>query len=287
MTLKDAYQIVRHENNEAAFFAQRVVLVEGDSDTFVYPHLAKLFSEDWDDVERNVMFVKIGGKGNISRYRAFFQHFDVPIHVITDLDALSSGFEHLTSSTRIKEARGKLISLIKDGISGPSTPSGKKIKEIARSNTPRELWGSAQNNLADWQEKKTEIAAQALASDLTQLFDAGHGDAILASLRVPPTAEIAALVDEVVSALALENTHVLRRGDLEAYCNTTSTNDKVATAIKFCEETVALELLKRTHGADGDAVTAELEGIFARIFRASTPADAGTTRLGVIRSSGE
>lgn len=69
---RDAYQIVQHENNEAAFFAQCVVLIEGDSDTFTYPHLARLFSKEWDVVDRNIMFVKINGKGNIRRYREFF-----------------------------------------------------------------------------------------------------------------------------------------------------------------------------------------------------------------------
>lgn len=271
LRLKDAYQIVRHENNEAAFFAQRVVLVEGDSDTFVYPHLAKLLCEDWDAVERNVMFVKIGGKGNISRYRTFFEHFDVPIHVITDLDALSNGFEHLTLTTTIKETRGRLISLVREHLSGPSAPNRDKVKEIARSRTPRALWESAQQNFALWQQERTEEAAQAISDDLTQLFDAGNGDAILAHLVEPPTEGIASLVEEAVSALALEHTYVLRRGDLEAYCHTIAHDDKVASAMKFCAETVTLDQFKAAHGDDGDAVVAELEGIFARVFDASIP----------------
>lgn len=49
-----------------------------------------------------MMFVKIGGKGNISRYRKFFEQFDVPIHVIADLDAMSNGFEHLTTTSQVK-----------------------------------------------------------------------------------------------------------------------------------------------------------------------------------------
>lgn len=280
LNLKDAYQIVRHENNEAAFFANSVVLVEGDSDTFVYPHLAKLFSQDWDDIERNVMFVKIGGKGNISRYRTFFKHFDVPIHVITDLDALSNGFEHLTSVTEIRETRGKLINSVREYLTGPSTPSRDKVKEIARSRSPRKLWASAQDNLAIWKKDKTDIAAQAIEKDLMTLFDAGNGDSVLALLTNPPTDEIRALVEEVVGALADENTYVLRRGDLEHYCRTDSKNDKVATAMKFCEDTATLDELKTAHGEDGDAVAAELKGIFASIFQETTTASDTTSNGG-------
>lgn len=272
LKLKDEYQIVRHENNEAAFFAQKVVLVEGDSDTFVFPHLAKLFSSEWDDTERNVMFVKIGGKGNISRYRTFFEQFDVPIHVIADLDAMSNGFEHLTSTAQVKETHGKLITLVKEQISGPSTPDRNKVKEISRSRSPRALWGSAQGNFASWQADREEATAQALMDDLTDLFEAGSGDAILAHLKNPPTKQIADLVEEIISSLALEDTYVLRRGDLEAYCGTSSKDDKVATAMKFCEDTVTLDALKKVHGTRGDAIAAELKGIFSSIFDSSSPA---------------
>lgn len=270
LNLKDAYQVVRHENNEAAFFAQTVVLVEGDSDTFVYPHLAKLFSKSWDDVERNVMFVKLGGKGNITRYRKFFSHFDVPIHVIADLDALSNGFEHLTSTEAIKEARGKLMSLVDDHISGPSEPSRAKIKEIAKSRSPRALWASAQENFTSWRDEKSDDSAHQIEVDLTDLFDAGHGDAKLKVLENPPTKELGEALKDVVSALATEDTYVLRRGDLEYYCGTAAQSDKVATAMKFCDDTSSLEELTALHGTNADDVADELRGIFSSIFREET-----------------
>jgi len=272
LNLRDAYQVVRHENNEAAFFAQRVVLVEGDSDTFVYPHLAKLFSKDWDDVERNIMFVKIGGKGNITRYRNFFSHFNVPVHVIADLDAISNGFEHLTSTKTIRESHGKLMSLIGANISGPSEPSGDKIKEIARSRAPRALWVSAQENFSSWQADRTDDSAQATEADLSELFEAGHGDAKLKLLGEPPTSEIKEAIEEIVSALALENTYVLRCGDLEYYCGTTAQSDKVSTAIRFCGVTTSLDELRILHGTKADEVAQELRGIFSSIYASETPA---------------
>lgn len=263
--LRDAYQVVRHENNEAAFFARRVVLVEGDSDTFVYPHLARIISSAWDDIEKNIMFVKIDGKGNIRRYRQFFESFEVPIHVITDLDALSNGFDHLTATESIKASRGDLMTLVNKQLSSPSAPKAKKVKEILRRTNARDLWQSAQVHLAEWARNKSSDAADSLMSDLTQLFDQGNGDAVLAHLLDPPTEEIARLTEDVISSLAEENVYVLRRGDLEAYCQT-SGNDKVTTAIKFCEDTTSLDSLKKVHGGEAEEIVTELTGIFGRIF---------------------
>ena len=272
LSLRDEYQVVKHENNEAAFFAQKVVLVEGDSDTFVYPHLAKLFSKEWDDVERNIMFVKIEGKGNITRYRHFFGHFGIPIHVITDLDALSNGFSHLTSTQSIKDTHAKLMGLVSECITGPSDPNGKKTKEIAKNRSARELWISAQQHLATWQIDKSESSAQGIEDALTGLFDAGHGDAKLELLKNPPSEEIERTIKEVVSSLALEGTYVLRRGDLEAYCGTSVSSDKVSTAIQFCTDTTSLDLFTEVHGTDAESVTEELKAIFSSIYRDNSPA---------------
>lgn len=52
LSARDAFQLICHENNEAALFARKVVLVEGDSDVLVFPHLAKLLNKDWDCVEK-------------------------------------------------------------------------------------------------------------------------------------------------------------------------------------------------------------------------------------------
>ncbi|MBP2414262.1 energy-coupling factor transporter ATP-binding protein EcfA2 [Arthrobacter stackebrandtii] len=272
MSLRDEYQVVRHENNEAAFFAQRVVLVEGDSDTFVYPHLAKLLSDKWDDVERNIMFVKIEGKGNITRYRRFFGYFDIPIHVITDLDALSNGFSQLTSTQMIKDAHAKLMELVSECITGPSEPNGKKSKAIAKSRSARELWIVAQQHLSTWRDDKTESSAQGIEEVLTELFETGHGDAKLELLKNPPSDAIKEAIDEVVSSLACEGTYVLRRGDLEAYCGTSASSDKVSTAIRFCADTTSLDLFTNVHGDDAENVTKELRGIFSNIYQDSVPA---------------
>ena len=266
MSHRDAYQIIRHENNEAAFFAKQVVLVEGDSDTFVYPHLAKLFSEEWDDVERGVMFVKIEGKGNIKRYRGFFKNFGVPVHVITDLDALSNGFNNLTTTKEVKDSHAKLMSMVSAHLPERSDPSADKTRDLVKKYTARELWAEAQTSFDTWRSEKSDNAAQSIIHALTELFGRGHNDAKLKLIADPPSTDIEQAIDDVISSLALEGTYVLRRGDLEVYCGTVAESEKVNTAIAFCNNTSSLEELKRIHGTNGDSVVEELRRIFSSIY---------------------
>lgn len=264
---RDAYQIVQHENNEAAFFAQGVVLVEGDSDTFTYPHLARLIEPDWDDIDKNIMFVKIDGKGNINRYREFFSSFKIPIHVITDLDALVRGFEQLTQDEVTRAAHSRLMGLIGDTISEANGPNSKTVRSITGRRTASELWSVAQSHLSAWRDASSEDIARLLDETLSELFDAGNGDAKLNELANPSSEEISSARDTVISSLADENVYVLRRGDLETYCRTNAGRDKVATAIEFCGTTTNLETLRQLHGEDADDVVRELKGIFSRIYR--------------------
>ena len=263
---RDAYQIVQHENNEAAFFAQSVVLVEGDSDTFTYPHLARLINQDWDDIDKNIMFVKIDGKGNINRYREFFSSFKIPIHVITDLDALVRGFEQLTRDGETRAAHSRLMELISEMISDPSEPNSKTVRSITGRRNASELWFAAQSYLSDWRDAPSDNVARLLDETLSELFDAGNGDAKLNELANPSSEEISSARDAVISSLADENVYVLRRGDLETYCRTNAGRDKVATAIEFCESTTNLEALRELHAEDADDVVQELQGIFSRIY---------------------
>lgn len=263
---RDAYQIVQHDNNEAAFFSQKVVLVEGDSDTLIYPHLSKLINPRWDNVEKNIMFVKINGKGNIKRYREFFASFDLPIHVITDLDALVRGFEQLTDDKNTKTLRSNLMVLIDDAIPGNNDINGKRVREATGTRTSAELWRDAQLMLNQWKEEPSDGVAQDLTETLTRLFAVGQNEARLRELMDPSSETIADARDAVIKSLASESVHVLKRGDLEKYCKSSSGKDKVESAINFCQNIRSVEQLRSLHGNDAAEVEQELSFIFSSIY---------------------
>src|SRR5699024_6454830 len=162
-------------NNEAAFFSQSVVLVEGDSDTFTYPHLARLINQDWDDIDKNIMFVKIDGKGNIKRYREFFSSFKIPIHVITDLDALVRGFEQLTRDGETRDARARLMKMISEISADHSEPNSNTERSITGRRNASELRFAAQSYQSDWRDAPRDNFDSHLDETLSELFDAGKG----------------------------------------------------------------------------------------------------------------
>ena len=102
---KTRFQLVTFETNNAAFFCHTVVLVEGDSDYLVFPHVAKLMNPDWTAERKGLAFCRISGKGNIARYRDFFRAFDIRVAVISDLDCIIEGFEQLGANEVCKETR--------------------------------------------------------------------------------------------------------------------------------------------------------------------------------------
>lgn len=106
---RDEFQIICFENNSAAFFSKKIVLVEGDSDFIVFPHIAETLNEDWNCRSASMAFVRVGGKGSIARYRSFFSRFGVPVFVIADLDAVDGDFDKLEPSETAKNLRADLI----------------------------------------------------------------------------------------------------------------------------------------------------------------------------------
>ena len=89
-----------------------MVLVEGESDAILFAHLARLFNPEWDHVERNVAFVQIGGKQNFTKYRSFFEKFDIDVHILCDLDTLIDGHQHLFNDERRVKLRSRLMARV-------------------------------------------------------------------------------------------------------------------------------------------------------------------------------
>lgn len=263
---RDAYQLIHHENNEAAFFARTVVLVEGDSDTITFPHLAKMISTDWDQNDRNVMFVKTGGKGSISRYRDFFKNFNVAVHVITDLDSLAEGFKHLTVDQGLKRQHSVLMAAVNEYLPEESSPNSEKVGKIVARRNSGALWRAAQGHLSAWREARDEVEAQAVEQVLEELFDLGQGHSKESILASPPTTSIEEQRDAVIVGLARERVYVLRRGDLEVYCGGSASSEKVEASIAFCKEITTIEQYSGRLGGEAEPMLEELRDIFAQVF---------------------
>ncbi|MDV6247231.1 AAA family ATPase [Rhodococcus opacus] len=261
---RDAFQIIRHEHNEIAFFARAVVLVEGDSDAVVLPHLARLLDPTWNHIDRNIAFAQIGGKGNIEKYRTFFSHFDIPVHVVCDLDALISGFDKLTVTEDIVTVRQTLMSAVANSLTTPIPDiTTKTAKSLAGSGDARSNWTKAKDAFESGARDSEAWAA--LCGAMDNFFTSHRKDEKLDALTGTDP-DIARYKRELLEALRDENVHVLSRGDLEAYCGHAGLSKKVDKAVKFCQKVSSESSYRAVLGEQADDIVKELTTLFGRIF---------------------
>ncbi len=265
---KDAFQIICYENNAAAFFSHKVLLVEGDSDLIYLKEIAKKLNEDWSFDYRNIPIISIDGKSNIKRFVEFYRRFGIRVFSLLDADAMIEGFEKFDVPQPIKDRRSELLNLL-DEIAEKRQLSAvlkaEKIKEIIR----RYAWRDRYEKLKSLARKVT--AGTALSEDeileVDYLFAEEDN-----SLRRQVFADTSISIpqkDALLCELMEHDIFVLGSGAIESYYPPNITGqDKPTRALKAIEilrgiETAQDFLPRIVHD---DTEKCELELIFGRIF---------------------
>jgi len=270
---KDQFQIICFENNSAAFFAETVVLVEGDSDYLVLPYIAKTVDPSWDVAKVPVVFARITGKRNIRRYREFFSRFGVRVPVIADLDLLINGFDHVPANTAINAVRNELLKEV-DALIAPDTndPPAKEAKGAHASGELRSLW-----------RKVKEYRAKLLDGTCSQEEHDAAVDAFfawqqksdrLAVLKTISEGKILTLKHRLLKMLRAIDVYVLEKGEIEDYYPDDVTGvDKPSRAQDFCSKMTTRDAVlaccgeQTVEGAGTQTNIKEFELIFQEIFR--------------------
>lgn len=271
MNSKNQFQLICYENNNAAFFSETVVMVEGDSDYIVFPHIAKTINPEWDNITTSVMFIRIGGKSSIKRYKEFFRLFGVRILVISDLDLIIKDFDKIEPSAELQGKQSALIQLLDktaDIETLPNTPSGKKISKAQKSGTIRGLWESAKLTKEEYEAGNVEW--EEFKSSVEEFFAWEKHDIRLDALMEPQNGEILKLKRELLADLRELDIYVLEKGAIESYYpDTIIKQDKPSMAQCFCSEVATKEAIldccDDIPQSDG-ATCKELELICSKIF---------------------
>ena len=275
ITSKDQFQIICFENNNAAFFADTVVLVEGDSDYLLFPHIARTLNPAWDVAKVPVHFARITGKGNIRRYRAFFQRFDVRVPVIADLDLLLNGFQIILPSEELKSARDDLLVKVDELIepeTGDAEPSGAGARDAHESGELRALWRRVQ-------ERQTEFATsdctqEDLNRSVNDFFAWQRKSDRLSVLMNSEDTQMLQLKWCLLEMLRQDDVYVLERGSIEQYYpDDIAGQDKPSQAEDFCTKCATRDAIlaccsDQEFTRDGKLVKEpEFNLIFESIFR--------------------
>ena len=265
---KDAFQIICYENNTVAFFADKVVLVEGDSDLIYIKEISKLLNIDWDFDGHNIPIISINGKSNVKRFVDFYNFFNIKCFCIVDSDALIDGFEKFNVPTEIKKERDaflKLLDLIADEKDIKADLPREKIKELAR----RYNWKERYNRLKSFGQriKNGEALTDEELLEIDYLFSEEEDNRrrqIFTDNRIEIKDKITLL-----EHLRELNIFILSHGAIENYYPAGITGEdkptKALNAIRFLKEQPDckshLPTIKKN-----DEFICELELIFEKIF---------------------
>ncbi|MDG7000326.1 MAG: ATP-dependent endonuclease [Nitrososphaerota archaeon] len=270
---RDQFQLICFENNNIAFFADAVILVEGDSDYIVLPHIAKLLKSDWDISQHPIRYARIGGKGNIKRYKDFFNKFGMRVFVITDLDlVLGKEFAQIDPSDALKKQREELIKEIDSHCSSSGAAVAVRSKDIQKAQEDggiKARWEKVKDLTAQF--KSGEIKWDAVANAIDEFFSWEKYWIRKDILKSPPNAKIRSMKEGLLQTLRGDGIIVLEKGVIEDYYPETITHDsKPAMAQSFCKEVTtkeqALKLSTSGHKNLSNADVTEFEAIFDTIF---------------------
>lgn len=277
MSVKDQFQIICHENNNAAFFSDRVLLVEGDSDFLVIRELGTALDEQWSFTRHPVALAKINGKGSIARYREFFARFDVSVAVLADLDVITDGFGKLNADAQAVALRDGLIKRVDAVLSlaeAGTELTSSELSNLKRSGEARALWRAAQE--ASEAFSRDEITFADLDEAVKSFFAQQKNDARLEVLRLAEDGEVARLKESLLTTLREQYIFVLSRGEIEDYYPEHLTgNDKPSLALSFCNwigeiggSVRTLDALAPTIDENGKC---EFDRIFEQLFSFPDP----------------
>ncbi|MDZ4696862.1 MAG: AAA family ATPase [Deltaproteobacteria bacterium] len=234
---RDEFQIICFENNSAAFFSKRIVLVEGDSDFIAFPHIAEVLNGDWNCRSRSVAFVRVGGKGSIAKYRSFFAKFDVPVFVITDLDCLQDDFDKLDPSETAKTLRAELIQKVDAANAAAGVgviANNDDLKRAQAKPEIRRLWEDVRGAKAEYDTDKTKLSV--LDAAVGAFFSWEKKNIRLDCIRKAEQTDIQTTKMALIWELRKKGVFVLERGALDDYYPTGLTGpDKPSRAQAFRE----------------------------------------------------
>ncbi|GAT63397.1 ATP-dependent nuclease [Paludibacter jiangxiensis] len=110
---KNAYEETgdTQKANEA-FFAKKIILVEGQSESLCLPYFFELLGFDY--IAEGVTIVRCGDKNDIDRFYRLYSEFGIPCYVIFDGDKNHFGTKHQTDTVKKNKAILKCLGIDAD-----------------------------------------------------------------------------------------------------------------------------------------------------------------------------
>ncbi len=213
VTEKDKFQLISFESSNLAFFSNRIVLVEGDSELIALPHIAQLLDSRWDFKSTSTNLIKISGKGSFKRYSDFFSRFNVDVAIVADLDVLIEGFDKIEPSEHAIELREQMLKEVDTIIDEENKLPEPKMR-LLRDELQRDR---AQRLYHDICAARSGGDHDTVSQLLDELFIFERTKPRMEILKDTSRPEILDRKRELLSELRTHHVYVLEKGAIEYY----------------------------------------------------------------------
>lgn len=263
----NTFRMAKYDHSEAAFFSNHVVLYEGESDEFFFKHIAKTINSEWDFENKNIALVEVGGKGNFSKFRKFFESFGLKVSILSDLDTLIKDFNHLGASEESKQVRQSLMQALDRRINELGvTPhlTGKRVRSKIKTRGWIEKYEAAKEIVIHVVETKT-ISEQQIQT-LNSLFVWENEEAKYTVLSTDH--EVKTDLVNLLDSLRGQDIYILSKGAIEDYYpeEVALNCSKPERALKVIEHILTKEDAIRLSNPLAEGRPSEFEQVFQGVF---------------------
>ena len=240
LSKRNLFRLICYENCSAAFFARKVLLVEGDSDLLYIRHISKILKNEWDFTKENIPIIRILGKGNIKIFREFFILFNVEIHTLMDLDVIIEGFNKLGLKESYMNEQSSIIQELDQLIQHENQQnelSDRNIRELISRRTFRQRYDKFRELVN--KVKTGDILTDIETTELDLLF---LDEVNLTRKRALKLETFEKVLKPFIYELYKEKIYILSKGSIEDYYPEGATGqDKTSKAISACQQITSEE----------------------------------------------
>lgn len=261
---KEQHRLLEVQNVASYIFADKVVLVEGQSDQLVLQQLAPALNPEWEFERNGIPVLPIFGKGNLPLFREFLNSLGHQTFIVTDLDAIDHIIPRLCGSKEVADCRKNLLQRCQELVKAGAFEAKVNKKHVGKL-VSSYAWADVLDGLEelyetlDDGESPCEEHVECLARLLATREMNARRRALLSN-----DADVAALRLRLAERLLGEDI-LLLNGDMEDYYPN-GTSDKIDSALEFEPAKYSRDQLCSFFTPLSDGNTTDVEAFLGRVF---------------------
>ncbi|SHG71143.1 Predicted ATP-dependent endonuclease of the OLD family, contains P-loop ATPase and TOPRIM domains [Fodinibius roseus] len=255
--------LLQIENVSNYIFADKVLLVEGESDRLIIEKLGSYLNEEWNFDKTGIPILVVHGKGRIPLFKDFLSSLGIQVYTLLDIDCVDGIVCKSCSKDSVKAKRDEFV---------------EKCRELAEENENNIVNADYVGKLGGqytWEENfaKLEVMLEKLDNKLmVSDKEIGALQALIQKVQDDSWKEVLKDDDKDINKMRcnlvkelLENDILLLSGDIEDYYPDSDISSKIDAALNFSPGEYNKEELKSLFVEFEEGIT-DVESFFKQIF---------------------